>query len=49
MRGDIITNICIQGALEEHYKQKQSDKEKKLILTKIFVRMLYSNPLRRSH
>jgi hypothetical protein len=46
VRGDIVSNVDIQGALKEHYRAKQEDKERKLILTKIFMKVLYSNPIR---
>ena len=46
MRGDLITNADIQGALKEHFKVKAEDKEKKLILTKLFVKVPFSNPIR---
>jgi len=46
VRGDIITNADIQSALKEHFKVKAEDKEKKLILTKLFVKVPFSNPIR---
>ncbi len=46
VRGDLITNADIQGALKEHYRVKAEDKEKKLILTKLFVKVPFSNPIR---
>ena len=46
VRGDLITNADIQPALREHYKVKAEDKEKKLILTKLFVKVPFSNPIR---
>ncbi len=46
LRGDLITNADIQDALKEHFRVKAEDKEKKLILTKIFVKVPFSNPIR---
>jgi translation initiation factor eIF-2B subunit epsilon len=56
VRGDIITNMNIQGALKMHYHVKQQEAKKenqtsetrklKTIMTKIFKSMAYSNPLR---
>lgn len=46
VRGDIITNANIQEALKEHYRLKNDDKEKKLILTKLFINIPFSNPIR---
>lgn len=45
-KGDIITNADIHDALKAHYKVKSDDKEKKLILTKIFTQIPFSNPIR---
>lgn len=32
--------------MKEHYRVKQDEKDRKLILTKLFVRMIHSDPLR---
>eukprot|EP00347_Sterkiella_histriomuscorum_P009530 403340855 len=45
-RGDIITNVNIHQAMKEHFKIKAEDKEKKLVLTKLFVKVPFSNPIR---
>jgi hypothetical protein len=46
VRGDLVTNLDIQPALKEHYRVKSEDKEKKLILTKMFIKVPFSNPIR---
>ena len=57
IRGDIITNINIHEALKMHYHIKQqeckkdnqdTEKSRKIntIMTKLFIKMSYSNPLR---
>ena len=46
VRGDLITNADIQGALKEHFRAKSEDKDKKLILTKLFMKIPFSNPIR---
>ena len=46
LRGDIVTNADISGAIKEHYRIKKAEKEKKLILTKIFSRMPFSDNTR---
>lgn len=46
VRGDLITNADIQGALKEHFRAKAEDKDKKLILTKLFMKVPFSNPIR---
>jgi hypothetical protein len=42
----LITNADIQPALREHFRAKAEDKEKKLILTKLFIKIPFSNPIR---
>lgn len=32
--------------MKEHYRVKADDKEKKLILTKLFIKVPFSNPIR---
>lgn len=54
--GDIITNIDIQNALKMHYHIKSEESIKlnqnldsrklKTIMTKLFLKMSYSNPVR---
>jgi translation initiation factor eIF-2B subunit epsilon len=46
VRGDLITNADISGALREHFRVKADDKEKKLTLTKLFIKTPFSNPNR---
>ena len=56
VRGDIITNIDIHPALKMHYHVKALEADKKnmttdvrkfkTILTKLFIKMPYSNPAR---
>lgn len=56
VRGDIITNIDIHGALKMHYHVKKEEGKKanvtgdtrklKTIMTKVFTSMAISNPLR---
>ena len=56
VRGDVITNIDIHGALQMHYHIKQEENKKhnqaqdsrkfKTIMTKLFIKMPYSNPLK---
>jgi hypothetical protein len=46
VRGDIITNADVQGALKEHYRVRKEDKERKLILTKMFIKIPFSNDIR---
>lgn len=46
VRGDIITNADVQGALKEHFRAKSEDKDHKLILTKLFIKVPFSNPIR---
>jgi translation initiation factor eIF-2B subunit epsilon len=46
VRGDLITNADIQGALKEHFRVKAEEKEKKLILTKLFTKIPFSNNIR---
>ena len=46
VRGDLITNADIQGALKEYFRVKAEDKDRKLILTKLFMKIPFSNPIR---
>lgn len=46
VRGDLITNADIQGALKEHFRRKTEDKDKKVILTKLFTKIPFSNHIR---
>jgi len=41
VRSDMISNASIKGALKAHYESKAKNKERKLILTKIFMSMPY--------
>ena len=56
VRGDVITNIDIHPALKMHYHVKSQEADKKnmtqdvrkyrTILTKLFIKIPYSNPMR---
>ncbi len=44
--GDFVSNINLSKALQEHYQRKKEDKNRKLILTKLFVKMPFSSAIR---
>ena len=46
VRGDIITNANIEGALKQHYRAKTEDKDRRLLLTKLFIQIPFSNYIR---
>ena len=46
VKGDVITNANIHEAFKRHCKIRSEDSDNKLILTKIFVKVPFSNPIR---
>jgi len=46
MQGDIISNADLQEALKMHFKHKTEDKERKVILTKVFHQVPFSSAIR---
>jgi len=48
VKGDVITNFDLSHALQFHRKMKKEMKDHTVILTKLFTRLPFSDPVRHS-